>query len=71
VKGFGPHVQQTDRIRYRHELDRETFLQILGFRVVSIPYDNLESEPMLSINLLRLSSAQLLLRNVCSGNIDV
>jgi hypothetical protein len=53
VKGFGPHVQQTDRIRYRHELDRETFLQILGFRVVSIPYDNLESEPMLSINLLK------------------
>jgi hypothetical protein len=53
VKGFGPHVQQSDRIRYRQELDRETFLQILGFRVISIPYDNLESEPMLSINLLK------------------
>jgi hypothetical protein len=53
VKGYGPHVQNTDRIRYRHELDRETFLQILGFRVVSIPYDNLEAEPKLTINLLK------------------
>lgn len=54
VKGFGPHVQNMDRIRFRRELDRETFLQILGFRVITIPYDNLEDAPQLTINLLKL-----------------
>jgi hypothetical protein len=42
IKGYGPHVQHADRTRYRRELNRETFLQTLGFRVVSIPYDDLE-----------------------------
>ena len=36
IKGYGPHVQQTDRTRYRRELNREMFLQGLGFQVVSI-----------------------------------
>jgi hypothetical protein len=45
VKGYGPHVQQADRTRYRRELNRETFLQTLGYRVVSIPYDDLEESP--------------------------
>jgi hypothetical protein len=53
VKGYGPHVQNTDRVRYRRELDREIFLQILGFRVISIPYDDLEDDPTLMINLLK------------------
>lgn len=53
VKGYGPHVQNTDRTRYRQELNRETFLQIAGFRVVGIPYDDLESSPELTIFLLR------------------
>ncbi|MNM93817.1 hypothetical protein D3C81_1062030 [compost metagenome] len=53
VKGYGPHVQNTDRIRYRQELNRETFLQIAGYRVVSIPYDDLEQCPELTISLLR------------------
>lgn len=53
IKGYGPHVQNTDRIRYRRELDRETFLQTLGYRVVSIPYDNLEDQPNLTIFLLK------------------
>jgi len=45
IKGYGPHVQNMDRIRFRRELNRETFLQTLGFRVVSIPYDDLEESP--------------------------
>jgi DNA-binding CsgD family transcriptional regulator len=45
IKGYGPHVQQADRIRYRRELNRETFLQTLGYRVVSVPYDDLEESP--------------------------
>lgn len=53
VKGYGPHVQNTDRIRYRQELNREIFLQISGYRVVAIPYDDLELCPDLTISLLR------------------
>lgn len=43
IKGYGPHVQQTDRTRYKNELNRELFLQSLGCQVISIPYDELES----------------------------
>ncbi|HBS46719.1 MAG TPA: hypothetical protein DEA91_23695, partial [Paenibacillus sp.] len=53
VKGYGPHVQNTDRTRYRQELNRETYLQIAGYRVVAIPYDDLDSSPELTITLLR------------------
>lgn len=53
VKGYGPHVQNTDRTRYRQELNREIFLQIAGYRVVAIPYDDLEQHPDLTISLLR------------------
>ncbi|WP_019912555.1 hypothetical protein [Paenibacillus sp. HW567] len=53
VKGYGPHVQNMDRRRYRQELNRETFLQIAGFRVVAIPYDDLEDSPQLTISLMR------------------
>ncbi|MBA9088711.1 hypothetical protein FHR92_005229 [Fontibacillus solani] len=52
VKGYGPHVQNTDRTRYRQELNRETFLQIAGYRVVAIPYDDLEQCPELTSSLL-------------------
>lgn len=54
VKGFGPHIQNMDRKRYCDELNRETFLQGLGFRVVSIPYDDVESRPELTRSLLRI-----------------
>lgn len=54
IKGYGPHGQNTDRNRYRQELNRETFLQIAGYRVVSIPYDDLEQSPELTISLLKL-----------------
>ncbi|KWX78208.1 hypothetical protein SAMN05216191_11597 [Paenibacillus jilunlii] len=53
VKGYGPHVQNMDRTRYRQELNRETFLQIAGYRVVSIPYDDLDGSPQLTISLIR------------------
>ncbi|AIQ45884.1 hypothetical protein R70723_08335 [Paenibacillus sp. FSL R7-0273] len=53
IKGYGPHVQNTDRTRYRQELNRETYLQIAGYRVVSVPYDDLESVPELTISLLK------------------
>lgn len=53
VKGFGPHVQNSDRIRYRRELDRELYLNILGNRVISIPYDDLVESPELTLSLLK------------------
>lgn len=53
IKGYGPHVQNTDRIRFRRELNRETFLQTLGFRVVSIPYDDLEESPEITKFLIK------------------
>lgn len=53
IKGYGPHVQNTDRIRYRRELNREIFLQTLGYRVISIPYDEIEENPRVILFLLR------------------
>ena len=53
IKGYGPHVQNTDRTRYRRELNRETFLQTLGYRVVSVPYDDLEESPEVARFLIR------------------
>lgn len=54
IKGFGPHVRDMDRKRYCDECNRETFLQALGFRVVSIACDDVEERPDLVMNLLRM-----------------
>lgn len=67
IKGYGPHVQHTDRTRYRQELNRETYLQIAGYRVVSIPYDDLESAPELTISLLKSLLIPYLLKNADGG----
>ncbi|QSF44808.1 DeoR/GlpR family DNA-binding transcription regulator [Paenibacillus tianjinensis] len=63
IKGYGPHVQHTDRTRYRQELNRETYLQIAGYRVVSVPYDDLESTPELTISLFKSLLIPYLLKN--------
>ncbi|AIQ28285.1 hypothetical protein P40081_08920 [Paenibacillus sp. FSL P4-0081] len=68
VKGYGPHVQNTDRTRYRQELNRETYLQIAGYRVVAIPYDDLESTPELTISLLKALLTPCLLKNTDEGS---
>lgn len=62
IKGYGPHVQNTDRTRYRQELNRETYLQIAGYRVVAIPYDDLESAPEQTISLLKALLTPCLLK---------
>jgi hypothetical protein len=36
IKGYGSHVQDMDQKRYCEELNRELFLQTLGYRVVSL-----------------------------------
>ncbi|ETT55604.1 hypothetical protein C162_02487 [Paenibacillus sp. FSL R7-269] len=67
IKGYGPHVQNTDRTRYRQELNRETYLQIAGYRVVAIPYDDLESAPEQTISLLKALLTPCLLKQRAEG----
>lgn len=54
IKGYGPHVRDMDRIRYCEELNREIYLQSMGFRVVSFPYDDVERHSELCTALLRM-----------------
>ncbi|GIP34602.1 hypothetical protein J2TS4_38120 [Paenibacillus sp. J2TS4] len=54
IKGYGPHVRDMDRKRYSEELNRETFFQAMGFRVVSFAYDDIAHQPELCITLMRL-----------------
>lgn len=54
IKGFGPHVRDMDRKRYCHELNRETFLQAMGYRVISFAYDDVADRPELCMTLLRM-----------------
>ncbi|WP_339223097.1 hypothetical protein [Paenibacillus sp. FSL H8-0332] len=68
IKGYGPHVQNTDRTRYRQELNRETYLQIAGYRVIAIPYDDLESAPEQTISLLKALLTPCLLKTSSEGS---
>lgn len=54
IKGYGPHVEQADRTRYRRELNRELFLQTIGVKVVSIAVDELESNAELIKSLVKM-----------------
>ncbi|SDT01471.1 hypothetical protein SAMN05444162_2852 [Paenibacillaceae bacterium GAS479] len=53
VKGYGPHVQQTDRTKYSRELMRELYLQTLGYCNISLPYDTLSHEPQLIRSMMK------------------
>lgn len=54
IKGFAPHVRDMDRQGYCSELNRETFLHAMGYRVISFAYDDVEQRPELCITLLRM-----------------
>jgi hypothetical protein len=54
IKGFGTHVRDMDRQGYCNEMNRETFLQGMGFRVISFAYDDVKQNPELCITLLRM-----------------
>lgn len=54
IKGYGPHVRDMDRQKYCEELNRELFMQGLGFRVLSFSYDDVAQRPDLCIALLRM-----------------
>jgi hypothetical protein len=54
IKGYNKHVRDLDRSGFNNDLNRELFLQGIGYRVVSITFDNVNDEPNLCITLLRL-----------------
>ncbi|WP_110931033.1 hypothetical protein [Paenibacillus bouchesdurhonensis] len=54
IKGYGPHVTEMDRTKYSNELNRELFLQTLGYRVISLAYDDVAHRPEICRNLLTL-----------------
>ncbi|SFB49921.1 Protein of unknown function [Cohnella sp. OV330] len=54
IKRFGPHVRDMDRKKYSNELNRETFLTAMGYRVISFSYDDVAERPELCITLLRM-----------------
>ena len=54
VKGFEAHVADMDRKKFCRELNRETFLQGMGFTVVSFAYDDVAERPELCRMLLRM-----------------
>ncbi|MNC35604.1 hypothetical protein D3C75_840920 [compost metagenome] len=54
IKGYASHIRDMDRHKFCNELNRETFLQAMGYRVVSFAYDDVEQRPELCISLLRM-----------------
>ncbi|MHA0856237.1 hypothetical protein [Paenibacillus sp. CMAA1364] len=54
IKGYGPHVRDADRKKYCDELNRELFLQSVGYRVISFAYDDVYNRPELCRDLLQL-----------------
>ena len=58
IKGFGTHVQEMDRQGHRKECERELFFEGLGYRVVSIAYDDIRDQPELIVAMLRMLLSQ-------------
>lgn len=55
IKGYASHVRDMDRSKYCSELNRETFLQAMGYRVISFAYDDVEQRPELCMTLLQMN----------------
>jgi len=58
IKGFGTHVQEMDRQGHRRECERELFFEGIGYRVVSIAYDDIRDQPDLIVAMLRMLLSQ-------------
>jgi hypothetical protein len=54
IKGYAVHVRDMDRKKYCDELNRELFLQTLGYRVMSFAYDDVAERPELCMNMLQM-----------------
>lgn len=58
IKGFAKHIREMDRQGFSNELNREFFLQGIGYRLISIAYDDVAERPELVISLLKLFLSQ-------------
>ncbi|SDX14681.1 hypothetical protein [Paenibacillus sp. CF384] len=54
VKSFSSHARDMDRFKFSGSCNREIYVQAIGYRLISIPYDDIERKPELIISLLRL-----------------
>jgi len=54
IKGFNPHVRDMDRQKFCNELKRELFLQAVGYRLISLAYDDVAERPDQCRMLLRI-----------------
>lgn len=63
IKGFQTHIRDMDRRKFSYELNRETFLFAMGFNVISFSYDDVEQQPQLCQNLLRMAMGRYLIGN--------
>lgn len=60
IKGYAAHVRDMDRQKYCNELNRETFLQAMGYSIISFAYDDVEKNAELCITMLRLVMSRYL-----------
>jgi hypothetical protein len=58
IKGFNSHIQDMDRIGFCGEMNRELYMQGIGYRIFSFAYDDVASRPDLCISLLRMNLSQ-------------
>ena len=54
IKGFNSHVRDMDRKKFCNELNRELFLQAIGYRLISLAYDDVAERPEQCQMLLRM-----------------
>ncbi|REE57426.1 hypothetical protein A8990_1554 [Paenibacillus taihuensis] len=54
IKGYNSHVRDMDRQGYCNELNRELFLQSLGYRIISFAYDDVANRGDVCVLLLRM-----------------
>ena len=58
IKGYGKHVRDLDRNGFNNDTNRDTFLQAIGYHVVSFTYDDVVDHPELCLTLLKLFLSQ-------------
>ena len=63
IKGYGKHIRDMNRSGFSNELNRELFLQSIGYRVVCLAYDDVADRPDLCLTLLRLYFSQFHVAN--------
>ncbi|WP_410770647.1 hypothetical protein [Fontibacillus sp. BL9] len=54
IKEYGSYMRETGRRSFAEELNRELFLQALGFRVIKFAFDDVEHRPELCRYLLQM-----------------